>query len=596
MKMRNKVFIIVGVLMISIFVVIYTIVNTVILQSFITLEDKETRESLTRTTNAFSNEIADISSKVSDWASWDDTYTFVQYRNESYIDSNLVDSTFVTLRLNLMMLINCTGQIVYSKAFNLSNATEAPVPQGMTEELAANPVLWNFSDVENKTEGVLMLPQQSLIFSSKPILTSEDAGPIMGAFIMARYIGTEEITFLSDTVRFPITVCSFNEQNLQNDFQAAHSSLLNNGSPYVRPLNADLVGGYALINDVFSNPAIMLRIELPRDIYKQGVATVNYFTGLILAICAIFGAAMMILLQQGILSPLSKLTKSVKEMGTREHASRSVSRFANDETVILEESIKNAISQRLAAIEELAGMVGHDLRNPLTSINGAAYYLKTKYESKIDERGKEMLKVIEDDVVYSNKIVNDLLEYSRKIKLEYVDTTAKMLVKDTISLVNIPKNIELIDLTDDKTEVTVDADKMKRVFVNLIKNAVDAMPQGGTLKIGCAKAANGAKFTFSDTGHGLSKEALQKICTPLFTTKAKGMGFGLSISKRFVEAHGGSLSFESSARKGTKVTVFIPQNAKAETRDEVWVELPALGASSSSEDPSPPTKTRTSAN
>jgi len=266
---------------------------------------------------------------------------------------------------------------------------------------------------------------------------------------------------------------------------------------------------------------------------------------------------------------------AVREIGTRESSANSISRFGSDETSILAEAIKDAISQRLAAIEELAGMVGHDLRNPLAGINGAVYYLRTKYESKMDAKGKEMLKIIEDDIAYSDKIVNDLLEYSRRIKLEYVDTTAKALIKESLSIMNIPKNIELNDLTKDETELTVDADKMKRVVVNLIKNAVEAMPQGGSLTIRSMKIGNGVKLILSDTGNGMARETLNKIGSPLFTTKAKGMGFGLSISKRLIEAHGGSISFDSVPGKGTTVTILIPTRVKAETRDEIWVELPA---------------------
>jgi signal transduction histidine kinase len=256
-------------------------------------------------------------------------------------------------------------------------------------------------------------------------------------------------------------------------------------------------------------------------------------------------------------------------MGTREYGSHSVSHLGTDETSILADAIKDEISQRLAAIEELAGMVGHDLRNPLTGIKGAEYYLKTKYESRMDDKGKEMLKVIEDNVAHSNKIVNDLLDYSRRIQLEYVDITSKLLLEEALSLVNIPKNIQVVNLTENVTEIAVDVEKMKRVFVNLIKNGVDAMPESGLLTVKSTKVKDDVKFTFSDTGMGMSKETLSKICTPLFTTKAKGMGFGLPICKRLVEAHGGSLSFESTLGKGTIATVLIPTKAKAETKDEL---------------------------
>lgn len=581
--MRSKVLIIVAALMITIFVAIYAIVNVIFLQSYVTLEKQKTTESVSRTINVLSNERADISSKVSDWAFWDDTYDFVQTLNESYIALNLDNSVFINLRLNLMLFINASGNIVYGKAFDLSNDTEMTMPQGINEEISSEPALWNFTTIDSKMEGIILLPQEPLIFSSQPILTSQNEGPIRGALIMARYIGSSEISYISTTLRFPMTVSRFNDPQIQKDFQIARSSLSNTAPIFVEPLNADSVGGYALLNDVFSNPSLILRIDLPRDIYKQGLTTATYFIAIVAAICGIFGAAMIILLEKGMLSPLSKLTKTVKGMGIREYRLHSVSRLGTDETSILADAIKDAISQRLAAIEELAGMVGHDLRNPLTGILGAEYYVKTKYESKMDAKGREMLKIIEDNVAYSDKIVSDLLDYSRKIQLEYVDTTPKLLAKEALSLVDIPKNIEVVDLTENATEIAVDAEKMKRVFVNLIKNGVDAMPEGGSLIIKSVEVNDGVKFTFSDTGCGMSKETLGKICTPLFTTKAKGMGFGLSISKRLVEAHGGSLSFESTIGRGTTATVFIPTKARAETRDEIWVEIPALDAHSLSQ-------------
>jgi sensor domain CHASE-containing protein len=581
MKMRSKVLIVVAVLMITIFLTIGVIVNVVFVQSYANLEKQKTTESVSRTINVLSNEIADISSRVSDWAFWDDTYNFVQTLNETYINLNLDNSVFTNLRLNLMLFVNASGNIVYGKAFDLGIDSETATPQGIDEEISSEPGLWNFTATDSKMEGIILLPQEPVIFSSQPILTSQEEGPIKGALIMGRYIDSSEIGYISNTMSFPLTISRFNDPQIQKDFLVARSSLSNTVPIFVEPMNTDSVSGYALVNDVFSNPSLILRIDMPRDIYKQGATTATYFIVIVAALCGIFGAAMIILLEKGMLSPLSKLTKTVKEMGTREYHWNSVPRLGTDETSILTDAIKDAISQRLAAIEELAGMVGHDLRNPLTGIKGAEYYLKTKYVSRMDAKGKEMLKIIEDNVEYSNQIVNDLLDYSRKLQLEYIDTTPKLLAKEALSLMNIPKSIQLVDLTENTTEIAVDAEKMKRVFVNLLKNSVDAMPEGGSLTLKSTLLKDGVKFTVSDTGSGMSKETLSKICTPLFTTKAKGMGFGLPISKRLVEAHGGSLSFESAIGKGTTATVFIPTRAKAETKDEMWVELPMIDDHSS---------------
>jgi signal transduction histidine kinase len=126
-------------------------------------------------------------------------------------------------------------------------------------------------------------------------------------------------------------------------------------------------------------------------------------------------------------------------------------------------------------------MIGHDLRNPLTGISSATYYLKRKYGSLMDEKGRDMLEVIEKDINYSNKIISDLLEYSRSLTLDLKEMNPKSAVAKALSHVDFPKNVHLIDLTKSTPAIKIDADKMTRVFINLIKNAIDAMPNGGKL-------------------------------------------------------------------------------------------------------------------
>jgi len=230
-------------------------------------------------------------------------------------------------------------------------------------------------------------------------------------------------------------------------------------------------------------------------------------------------------------------------------------------------------AQRLAVIGEMAGMIGHDLRNPLTSISGAEYYLKKRVGPEVDSKIKEMLALIEKNIAYSNKIINDLLDYSREIELEVTVINPESIIKDALSIVEIPRNVKVIDLTENKPKINVDVEKTKRAFVNIIKNAVESMPKGGTLTITSRKLDGNLEIVFSDTGVGMSKETLEKLWTPLFTTKAKGMGFGLPICKRFIEAHGGSISVKSILGKGTTTAVTFPIKQKIEEGGEkVWMK------------------------
>ncbi len=234
-------------------------------------------------------------------------------------------------------------------------------------------------------------------------------------------------------------------------------------------------------------------------------------------------------------------------------------------------------SERLAAIGELAGMVGHDLRNPLQGIAGATYYLRSKLAGKIHEKVDEMLHIIQKDIEYSNKIIDDLLEYSREIKLELTETNPQAMIKETLSFVKTPENVRIVNESKSAPTIAVDIEKLRRVFLNLVRNAFDAMPKGGTLTISSKKTEDSVSFVFADTGVGMCGKTLQKLWTPLFTTKAKGMGFGLAICKRIVEAHGGSISVESKIGCGTTFIVTVPIRPKrisVEGGEDVWVSMP----------------------
>jgi len=222
----------------------------------------------------------------------------------------------------------------------------------------------------------------------------------------------------------------------------------------------------------------------------------------------------------------------------------------------LEEEL--AKSQRFAAIGETAAMVGHDLRNPLQGMAGAVYNLKTEEDSRLSKEGREMLQLIEEGIGRSDKIINDLLEYSRELHLELSETNVKSITQDALAKVKIPRGIRVVDSTKNQPRMKLDLEKMRRVFLNLTVNAVDAMPKGGALTIASIRSGDNVHIIFKDTGEGMTTETLAKLWSPLFTTKAKGMGFGMPIAKRLVEAHGGSISVETKLGKGSTFTVTLP--------------------------------------
>jgi len=231
-------------------------------------------------------------------------------------------------------------------------------------------------------------------------------------------------------------------------------------------------------------------------------------------------------------------------------------------------------SERLAAIGELAGMVGHDLRNPLTGIKNAAYYLRVKQGSDLDDSGKKMLEIIDSSIAHADKIIGDLQEYSREMRLELLTCSPRSILEEALTVVRIPDRVKIIDNVLDEPLIKADNTKMARVFINIIRNAVDAMPDGGTLQIKSAQTDGTVEISFADTGVGMSEETLSKLFLPLVTTKAQGMGFGLAICKRVVEAHQGKITVQSVEGKGSTFTVTLPIEPKLKEEDELsWKKL-----------------------
>jgi PAS domain S-box-containing protein len=214
-------------------------------------------------------------------------------------------------------------------------------------------------------------------------------------------------------------------------------------------------------------------------------------------------------------------------------------------------------SERLASIGELAGQIGHDLRNPLTAIKNAVYLAK-KDALMPNDKLKKICGWIENAIADSDRIITSLVEYSCDLQLQIKNCTPKYLMCNVLLTVKVPDRIKIVDLTADEVELPVDAVKMEMVFAKLIQNAIDAIPREGQIEISSAVKGGNMEFSFADSGTGISETVLPKLFSPLVTTKAKGMGMSLAICKRIVEAHKGDISVETEKGKGTTFIIRLP--------------------------------------
>jgi PAS domain S-box-containing protein len=219
--------------------------------------------------------------------------------------------------------------------------------------------------------------------------------------------------------------------------------------------------------------------------------------------------------------------------------------------------------ERLASIGATAGMVGHDIRNPLQAIVSDTFLLRSELASLSECKPKEgiveSLDSIDKNVSYINKIIQDLQDYAKPVAPVVEEIDFEHLIEDILTKKAIPENINAsFDIQADARRVIADPSLLKRILTNLVNNAVQAMPNGGKLTIRTYKDRAHIVLSVEDSGSGIPEEIKHRIFTPLFTTKPKGQGFGLAVVKRMTEALGGTVSFESEEGKGTTFTVSLP--------------------------------------
>ena len=285
-----------------------------------------------------------------------------------------------------------------------------------------------------------------------------------------------------------------------------------------------------------------------------------------------------------ITKPLKSLAEEMDSMRFQEDVS-GLSVRRRDEIAILQQSfyrmVKNLkadeeerertrknlfFTEKMAAIGKLTAGLAHEINNPLGGILNCIYHFK-KGEQSAEQR-QVYLDLMEDGVRRIQRRVTNLLEYARNPSLERSATDFRTLIARTLALLDYQIKKNRISVEEEMPEalppVEIDKDQMGQVLLNILLNAVQAMPDGGILRINVQILAERLVVTISDTGEGIPDEILFKVFDPFFTTKKKGQGTGLGLwlSQKIIEQHGGTIHMMSREKQGATVQIVIPLSSE----------------------------------
>ena len=278
-----------------------------------------------------------------------------------------------------------------------------------------------------------------------------------------------------------------------------------------------------------------------------------------------------------VLKPLKNLHTSMKNIVDGNYGELAIQ--SSDKEIIalnsafnkmfkeLEQKQMNFIAQseRLASLGKMVSGVAHQLNNPISNISSSCQILKEEIESSDIEYKKELLFQIEDQIERTQNIVYSILEFSKRKKIKKHSINLKKLMQETVNLmkVYIPNNLKLETDIADELYIYADKQKVEQVFLNLIKNSVDALKDTKDARISIfteKDSENKIKVVVQDNGPGISHENVAKVFSPFFTTKVddKGSGLGLFIAKEIIKEHNGEIAFESNTEEGTKFIIKLP--------------------------------------
>ncbi len=596
-----------------------------IYQGFLQLERDEALKNSNRLTDAIKREIHHLDGLCHDWAAWDDTYDYVVTQNKEYSESNLVLSTFLDNALNLIYICDTTGRVVWGGTYDSESKKNLNIglSENIIEEIHS---LITFKTSGGKLSkvnntGIILSDKGPMLIASRPILTTENKGPIRGAVLQGRFLSNEMVASLRKQTKVQFTISTIRPDSTKDADKAIPDRVSEAESHVIKKSNNDNLEVYTTMTDITGIPVIMLSSLFSREISGKGKTILQY--SMFLHVCGgitIF-IIVMFFLHKMILNPISKLTTHVLSTGKTENPS---SRFLFDRHdkigIIAREFDRMFIQLRDAqkkapessfysGMAEMSDKVFHNIRNSLSPIVGCIYTSNNYLDDiPLDKMGKAVGELnhhvtsdgnVKDLIVFLglannmlgsklHGISGSLLEidnYVRQIEYVISEYHAWTQSRENVDEINAQELIHesVNQLTGDLTDsISINLDTnilsvksiiahrttLSQVFVNILTNAAEAIHRKGesagkvNIKVSPVIEDGIGKIDFmvSDNGDGLDSQALERIFERRFSTKrCGGSGTGLHWSKNTVALINGRVSAESEGvGKGACFHIIIP--------------------------------------
>ena len=352
MKLGTKLIWIMGGVMAALAILFHLASAHLLLGGFRDVENERARLNLERVVSALKRSERNLLATVADWSVWDAAYQFVADGNEDYQRENLSYSTLMNLRIDVMAIANSAGHIVWSGALSENTDALIPAPEGVLRRLGGGP-LSAFTDSTNAISGLISIDEGTLMVAARPILPTDAAGEPRGALLMGFYLDEDYMAELQEDLRLQISILAATPSSARPDTEIVHGRI-GTGEPAVRAVDHDRLEAVGMVDDVAGNPLLQVHVEMPRDIYRQGLRTYRAFSLLLVIGGVILSVLLFLLLRRFVLAPLAKLGAQVNAVAQNPNGKIAVSLPGTaDELAALANHINRMLQREQASRAEI---------------------------------------------------------------------------------------------------------------------------------------------------------------------------------------------------------------------------------------------------
>ncbi|MHC1753854.1 MAG: CHASE4 domain-containing protein [Methanosarcina sp.] len=321
------------------------------LSNFLELEQADTLQNVERVQNAVSARQGYIDYIVQDWACWDDTYQFIEDGNQQYIDVDLQNETLAGIRVNVMLFVNDSGDLVYAKSVDVNSVEETPVPQRLLKMIEDGTLLTKGED--DSISGIVLLDEGPMFIACHPILTTKYEGPSKGTLIFGRFFDNYLLESFKDTTRSSLSMYR-TDREMPPDFQEELKKFSETPDKIlVEPLSEEKVAGYFELRDISGQPALIVRADFPRELYLHGERTLNYMYLFLLFTGLLTGIGVKFALDRLFISRLVEIDDFVTKVRSEKDLSKRLSLKDSDELYRLSREINGMLNEIYLAEQEL---------------------------------------------------------------------------------------------------------------------------------------------------------------------------------------------------------------------------------------------------